>query len=203
MMAVIIDSESLNTREYGLERLGDVLDHIRASGRMVVQILVDGERPDLNQLATIRRELVTGHTVFLETAQPSEMAREALASLDGSLEDLNDLRLKAISHFEANQSHLAIQSLAAFFTTWHTAQLCVNKVAELAGTPIDAIPAGDQTVGQIVEGFTTILRELRNALKNRDYVMLNDMLRYDLEDAADKWIRVTRAMSQLAWTRAA
>src|SRR3954466_1372762 len=75
-MSVMVDHERLEVESLGLRTVGQVLSHLQKDNRLVVNLLIDGREPDLDPLPQVRQSPVTGHTLFIETAEPREMALE-------------------------------------------------------------------------------------------------------------------------------
>src|SRR5437762_10167804 len=77
-MSVTIDREPLAVRELGLSTLGQVLAHVSREDRLVVQVLIDGQEPDIEQFGTVRATPIDGRTIFIETANSAELAISVL-----------------------------------------------------------------------------------------------------------------------------
>jgi len=50
LMSVTIDREPLAVRELGLQTVGQVLAHVAKDNRLVVQVLIDGQEPDIEAI---------------------------------------------------------------------------------------------------------------------------------------------------------
>lgn len=71
-MSVTVDHESLAAESLGLTTIGHVLSHLQRDNRLVINLLIDGQKPDLGRLGQIRAAPLDGHTLFIETAEPQE-----------------------------------------------------------------------------------------------------------------------------------
>ena len=69
-MSVTIDHELFAAEAIGLQTVGQVLTHLQGFNRLIVNLLIDGEEPDLSLLGKIRRTARGDHTVYIETANP-------------------------------------------------------------------------------------------------------------------------------------
>jgi len=56
-------SASLHAETLGLKTIGQVLSHLQQQDRLVINVLIDGQEPDLNQLGNIKQSTITGRTV--------------------------------------------------------------------------------------------------------------------------------------------
>ncbi|HEY7119222.1 MAG TPA: hypothetical protein VH475_21715, partial [Tepidisphaeraceae bacterium] len=66
-MSVTVDRQPLAAREMGLLTLGQLLAHLQKDNRLVVNVLIDGQAPDLAQMGTVRKLPLESHTLFIET----------------------------------------------------------------------------------------------------------------------------------------
>src|SRR5438874_8163843 len=146
-MPVTVDHQPLPTDSLGLKTIGQVLAHLQQQDRFVVNVLIDGQEPDLNSLGAIKQSPLIGHTLFIETAEPREMAMEVLDAVEHQLDEADRLKGDAVESLQANQLFQAMQKLSGCFTTWQHAEESVTKVAKLLrldlsriqinGTPFD------------------------------------------------------------------
>ena len=94
-MAVTVDHQPLLADELGLRTVGQVLAHLQRDNRLVVHVLIDGREPDLNHLGTVRREAIANHELCIETADPRQLATEALSEVGEQLKEADRLRIEA------------------------------------------------------------------------------------------------------------
>ena len=64
-MPVTIDHETCEVEQLGLNTVGQVLSHASRNNRLVVNMLIDGQQPDLNLIGEIRQYPVIGKTLFM------------------------------------------------------------------------------------------------------------------------------------------
>ena len=91
-MSVTIDHETLSTDDLGLTTIGQVLTHVHTRNRLVINLLIDGEEPDLDRMADVKRAPLNGHTLFIETAEPREMALDVIGEVERQLDELTRVR---------------------------------------------------------------------------------------------------------------
>jgi hypothetical protein len=193
-MTLTVDSQRLPCESLGFQTLGDVLSHIKSSNRLVTQVLIDGQAPDLSSVATLRARRLTDHTIFIETSAPNEIAGEVLDEIDRQMQTADIARLAAVDHLAAGEPNEALKKLSGCFTTWQAAQQAIGQVAQLLKIDLDLVRVGDVSLGQSLATFADQLRGVRDALQRRDYVMLSDTLAYEMEPTICQW---RGALSQL------
>jgi len=78
-MSVTVDDRPMLAEQLGFTTVGQVLAHLKKENRLVVHVLIDGREPDLDRLGQIRQSPLNGHTIYIETAEPRQMALDVLA----------------------------------------------------------------------------------------------------------------------------
>lgn len=186
-MSVTVDSERLPVEELGLTTVGQVLSHLQRENKLVVHVLLDGEEPDLHQVPALRAAPLLGHTLYIETTDPSQMADEVFDAVLLRLEHTDAAREEAVGLIQANQVSRALEKLAGCFSAWQAAQESMEKVAELLKLDLGTIVVDGQPLFDILGGFARQLREIRTSLENRDYVALCDALQYEAAETTRQW----------------
>jgi len=194
-MSVTVDHRPLAAENLGLKTVGQVLAHLqKASNRLVVHVLIDGEEPDLNHLGKVKKSPVSGHTVFIETADPMEMAVEVLNQVEIELDEAHRLKTEAADLLLRKQNGPAMEKLSGCFTTWQHAQESVLKTARLLRMDLSMIRAGDRTMAELFAEFTLQLKQIRSALEKRNFATLGDILLSDTVHTSAQWRSAILAM---------
>jgi hypothetical protein len=195
-MSVSIDSQALPAEQLGLKTVGQVLAHVSKGRRLVVNLLLDGQTPDLSNLSALRAAPLLGHTLFIETADPMQMARSVLADVDAGLDEADRLSDCVVGLLRENQTARAIEKLSGCFSTWQHAQESIQKVAQLLRIDTEQFSVDGMPYAQTIATFAEQLRQIRTALENRDYVLLTDVLTYELPETRAAWRAAVLAIRQ-------
>lgn len=194
-MSVTVDRQPLAAEEMtGLQTLGQLLQHLQKDNRLVVHVLIDGQEPDLSQMGTVRKLPLDRHTLFIETADPRELAMEALAEVDAQLREADRLRCESSDLIAKNQNQKAMEKLSGCFSTWQNAQESVLKTAQLMKIDLETVRVGGVPLTEMVGQFAGQLRQIRGALENRDFVLLNDILTYEATETTARWQSAVAAL---------
>jgi hypothetical protein len=193
-MSVTVDRKPLQIEALGLQTVGHVLTHLQKDNRLIVHVLIDGQEPDLERLPAIRQSLLNGHTVFIETADPHEMAMEVLTEVQTQLNEADRLKSEAADLLQKNQNVKAMEKLAGCFSTWQHAQESVLKTAQLLRIDLKQIRVGTQSLMDLLQEFMDQLRTIRSALENRDFVTLSDILMFETTETSTQWRRALQSM---------
>jgi len=193
-MSVTVDLEPLAAEELGLQTVGAVLSHLQRENRLVVNLLIDGQQPDLSAMSQLRQSSVLGRTLFIETANPRQMAREVLDEVEQQLQQADQFKSEAADLLQQNQVAKAMEKLGVCFTTWQAAQESVLKTGQLLRIDLERLRVGGQSLVEILSEFSGQLRQIKDTLMDRDFVLLSDILLYETAQASKRWEEVLNAM---------
>ena len=196
-MSVTVDRQTLATQEMGLQTLGQLIAHLQKDNRLVVHVLIDGEEPDLSQMGSVRKIPLDQHTLFIETADPRDLALQALSEVETQLAEADQIRLDASDLIAQNQNQKAMEKLSRCFTMWQNAQESVLKTAQLLRLDLSNIRVADRPLTQMIAEFADQLRQIKSALENRDFVLLNDILTYEAAESTSRWRGAVQSLRSL------
>src|SRR4051812_23748181 len=186
-MPVTVDHQPLPIETLGLKTVGQVLSHLQQQDRLVVNVLIDGQEPDLNELGSIKQSTINGRTLFIETAEPREMAMEVLDAVETQLDEADRLKNDAVEMLQANQLVGAMQKLSGCFTTWQHAEESITKVSQLLRIDLKRIVIDGVGLHEILVAVGQQLRSIKMSLENRDFVSLCDTLTYETTETSNQW----------------
>ena len=189
-MSVTVDHEQLEVDRLGLHTVGQVLSHLTRDNRLVVNLLIDGQEPDLDQLGALRQVPLAAHTLFIETADPRDMALEVLGETEAQLHEADRLKGEAVDLIRhSGAANKAMEKLSGCFRTWQNAHESVVKTAQLLRIDLEQVRVDDDatTLAEFLSDFTNQLRQIKLALEARDFVSLGDVLAYEMAEAGEKW----------------
>jgi len=196
-MPVTVDHATLCAEELGLRTVGQVLSHLQRERRVVVHVLIDGLEPDLGRLGDVRKSPLKDHHIFIETADPREMAMDILRQVEAQLGEADRIKGEAAKLLQNNQNVRAMEKLSGCLTTWQHAQESLLGTARLLKIDLETITVGRRTLTSLVTGFTEQLKRIRSSLENRDFVTLGDVLIYETEQTSAEWREALEAMRRM------
>jgi len=186
-MSVTVDDQPMQAEKLGLSTVGQLLAHLQGQNRLVVHVLIDGHEPDFDRLAQVRQSPLSGHTVYIETAEPRQMALDVLDQVEKQLDESDRLRRDAVELLQTNQSVKAMEKLRGCFSIWHHAEESVLKTAQLLRIDLGRIIVDEKPFPEILAGFADQLKRIRSALEDRDFVGLTDTLAYEATRTSEQW----------------
>ena len=193
-MSVTIDHETLSTDDLGLKTIGHVLSHVHTRNRLVINLLIDGEEPDLDRMGDVKRVPLSGHTLFIETAEPRAMALEVLSEVELQLAEADRLKGEAVDLMHRNAAVRAMEKLSGCFSTWQNAQESLLKTGQLLRIDLARITVGGRRLTEVMAEFAGQLREVKQAMEGRDFVTLADVLTYEMTQTSRHWRDALGAM---------
>jgi len=186
-MPVTVDDSPLRAEELGLRTVGQVLAHLQREKRLVVHVLIDGLEPDFRRLGDVRKSPLKDHHVFIETADPREMAMDVLKQVESQLGEADRIKNEAAKLLQSNQNVRAMEKLSGCLTTWQHAQESLLSTARLLKIDLDQILIAGRPLTELTAQFAEQLKQIRSSLENRDFVTLGDVLIYETEQTSAQW----------------
>jgi hypothetical protein len=193
-MSVTVDHQPLPADQLGLQTVGQLIAHLQKDNRLVVHVLIDGQEPDLSQMSTVRKVPLNQHTLFIETADPRELAVQALSEVEAQLTEADRLRNEASDLIVKGMNQKAMEKLSGCFSTWQSAQESVLKTAQLLRLDLNTVRSAGRPLSEMVTEFAEQLRQIKSALENRDFVHLNDILTYEAAQTATRWLAAVNSL---------
>lgn len=193
-MPVTIDHETCEVERLGFSTVGQVLNHASRNNRLVVNMLIDGQQPDLNRIGEIRQYPLMGKTLYIETADPRGMALDVLAEVAKQMDTADKLAADACDYLRQDKASDAMSRLSGCFTIWHHAQESVLKTAQLLRIDLARIDVNGRSLNDVVGEFSQQLKQIKTCLEDRDYVSLCDILTYETTATSQSWRSALEAM---------
>jgi hypothetical protein len=95
----------------------------------------------------------------------------------------------------------SVQRLADSLTIWQQIHEAVSKSIQMLDLDPQMITVGDQSLVVALRGPKDMLLQVKEALEAKDYVMLADVLQYEIEPAVNTWRAILSEIHRLAVER--
>ncbi|MEM9415914.1 MAG: hypothetical protein AAGA29_10625 [Planctomycetota bacterium] len=196
-MAVRIDDKPVALEANSLRSLlAAARDHLAPSGRMVVQVQVDGEMVVDEALESEAPTDFSQTDVQVYSAKPAELAVGALEQARAMIEDASGQQEQAAELLQKDQTAEALTQVGESIQGWIQAQQAVTAVAQLLGLDLTAIQVEDETVAARTHELLARLVELKNTIESNDHVALADALAYEWPETTQRWDAALGALVQ-------
>ncbi len=168
--------------------------HAETGGRLIVDILVDGQpAPDeifddepegLGDINELRFTTADTNELIIETAQT---AIESIELLKADLE-------AGAGQIRAGDLQDSMETMRSILEGWQAMRDIVDQITQIATIDIQTLKVGDQTGSEIIDSLSKSLSEVRETLQNEDWSSLGDVIEYDLNELAVKWSAMLSAL---------
>ena len=172
--------------------VADILNHFisREQGSLAQRIHVDGEELPLNAPATLSRAITDIGTLEIDYIRLDEMVNKNRVNAEEYLEKLIPGIEKAAELFrlgneqEANQYFLNIIDGMSWFSQ------VVVVISEAVGIDSREEIFGGNSIETRLKTLTDFSKQLLEANKNNDWVLVADLLEYEIQPYYSEWVDI-------------
>lgn len=190
-MIITVDGDRVDTAPEATDTLQALVDRVRLAHvqpNVVTNVALDGRELAGAALAARLQEPVGDiEQVDLDTAQPTLLGAEVLREVAGALQRTAEQQPVIADQITASADREAIGRVAEVIEAWHHVHQALGQVSELLGRDLTAEVVGASSVIDQLGTSITPLRQLRDALRDEDYVLVADHLRYEMPDLCNDW----------------
>ncbi len=191
-MDIYLDHDPFDT---DAATLGDILqaagEHLQPTGRIVVEIRLDGEPIPEDQLDELTAQPPAGEELQLITADPIELCTMTLSQVRTALEHNRTIARHAAELLSADEPAQAMDLIRQCLTVWQQAEQAVRTSAQVAGVSLDDITIDG---AEPIPDLARKLEQVREQLQASDWVGLSDTLAFELDDSANQWTQLIDAL---------
>jgi len=194
-MVVFVDDNAIELQGANLdELLGGAQAHLASSGRVVVDVVIDGETLDGEQLDQPDQVTTEGREVRLYTAEARALAVDTLKQVRQRLTEANQHQHEASRLLQQDQPAEAMQHVSQAIEVWLQTQQAVQHSAALLQLDLNAMKVDGQAVSAIIQALADQLNQLKASLNDGDTVGLADALAYEWPGTIQQWDRLIETL---------
>jgi hypothetical protein len=193
-MSVTVDHEKLDVQTSGLQTVGQVIQQLQKSRRLIVRLVIDGDAPDLTNMPAIQRLPLAGHTIFIETVDPLEASLEVLVNAYTELNRADQFKAEASDLLRSNKWGEAMEKLRQCLALWQGAQRAIVTVGKLFKIDVEQMIVATRPLRALSEDFARQLNNLQAAIQSVDLVGVSDVLIYETAHTGDTWRAAIEAL---------
>jgi len=193
-MQIWIDNTQLSDAPDLNAALEQARVHAETGGRLIVDILVDGQpAPDelfddepegLDEINELRFTTADTNELIIETAQT---AIESVELLKADLE-------AGAQQIRAGDLQDSMETMRSILDGWQAMRDIVDQITQITSIDIQSIKVGEEMGSEIIDSLSKSLSEVRETLQNEDWSSLGDVIEYDLNELAVKWSAMLSAL---------
>jgi hypothetical protein len=191
MMKLMIDgkqSKSTLEDERNLESAIGTLNNITGStNRIIKSIAIDGVMlsPKTEKLL-MKKKVSAIKKLQVETDTPLHLAIKVLLNADGYLKNSEAQIKRFVDSLQSGGTGKDFDTFSENLKGWVTVMQLLDIVRDYMGLDLKKVKVKGQPVSKIVVELEKTLAQINKALKGKDMVFLQDLLRYELLANAGK-----------------
>jgi hypothetical protein len=190
-MTIMLDEQTIDAPSAPLNTLADALDlaqgKISGTGRIIVTVHVDGEELSGQQISNGSSFSIVDRTVRLGTADQKQLSLTLLGKIHALVEFLGRQQIDVAGAIEKGQQAVALKQLAEVLGAWQQIHAAYSGLVNMSRLDLAALQVGQRSGQEVIQQFSQQLREIADALSNKDMVMLADILQYEMDSAIQNW----------------
>lgn len=193
-MHIWIDNTQLNDAPDINEALENARLHAESAGRLIIDILVDGQPAPDELYGETPETLGPIQELRFTTADTQSMVNESIETAIDSIELLKADQVQGAQQIRSGELGDAMESLRAILEGWQAIRDMVDQITQITNLDIQSVQVGNEQGSEIVQSLSTALAEVRETLQSEDWSSLGDVIEYDLEELATKWSALLSAL---------
>ncbi len=191
-MEIFVDNEPYCPRDPAPVMVDQLIAQIKPelsdNDRMIVSIACDQKELSEHEIDEVLGREITGYQrLHFTTATVPELATGAMQTAMTILSATRTKQTEAIELLSKDRNEEAINILSECVTGWVQTHDAVVKTVSLVGLNIDDLTHDGKNVVAILNEVAHHLTQLKECLAAGDYVLLNDLLQYEIVPWFDQW----------------
>lgn len=190
---ILLDQQPLVLPSYltAHSTLGDALKWVRTQlppGHVVIRVERDGTLLEGTALTRVRKEALGGSTLVLSSAIQKDLALTMLGKLAALIEWLSPQHQQVAAELEQGATQHGLERLANIVSAWQQIQAAYGNLARMLDISLAELPVRELTGESVLNEFCRQLGEMQTALAQKDFVLLSDILQYEMDGAVSNWM---------------
>lgn len=191
-MNVFLDNRQIDAAAIDGQTLDDALRHMQtdigAGGRVVVRLRCDGHDVTSAEMPqTLCRPADSFQRIEVFTLTRGGLVNEAMEQAETSLHRTNEACKDAGRLINQGQTAEGVETLGECLFIWQQVHEAVAKSIQLLQVDPDALAVEGESLTHLLGKPRDILMQVRDALEAKDFVLLADLLLYDLVELTAQW----------------
>ena len=195
-MEAFLDNEAWSHSLADTDKLGMLLAAVNRDaadkGRAVIAIQCDGRDLGADELAdALARPLSDFQRVELRSLPAGEVAVSILNHAADLVRETEQNQPDIVELLNEGNTVRGMELLAGSFSLWQQAHEAMLQAVRLGRVNLDEVTVQGTPSVDIIGGLRDRLAQIKESLEARDYVMLADILQYEIGDTVQNWKALT------------
>ncbi len=170
--------------------------HAESQGRLIVDILVDGQPAPDEIFDDQPQGLDSINELRFTTADTNQLVVETVNTAIDSIQLLKADQAAGTQQIRSGDLSDAMNTMRSIMEGWQALRDIADQVAQVTQIDIPSLKIGPHLGSEIVDSLSKALSEVRETLQNEDWSSLGDIIEYDLDELATKWSALLNALIQ-------
>ncbi|MCD6288198.1 MAG: hypothetical protein J7M12_03695 [Candidatus Hydrogenedentes bacterium] len=199
-MDILIDGEPAAFSPDRVGTLGDMFEFvdqlIATQNRCVTCVKIDGVALSMDKMSEAAfRSVDDIESVEFITQSSDALVEDLLGELASQIDELGELVRAIAAGFQDSTTEPPLETLPKMVDAWQSVIERLATAADLLRISLDNVelPDGD-TAGQHHARLSETLTKLTSAVENRDYVLVADLLEYEIAPGIEREISVLTSL---------
>jgi len=163
-------------------------------GRLIIEVIVDGDRWDEEQLASEEACAGVAEEIRCTSASRDELVARTLTDAADALTRADELQREAAELIQTDQAAEAKGMIGRAVNIWLTVLEAVARSAEALQLDLGTFRVAGEPLPASIERLKERLQSLQAALQMDDSVAVSDTLLYELPDVVTEWREILNDM---------
>lgn len=199
-MIVTLDGQKLNGTFADHASLRDLIEQVRrdhADQRLIVSVCVNGDRFVENRLdERLAEPIGAKDQIDLESTPATRLVADALREMATRIEQAADQQTRVAERLNKGDAPAAAEGISEFVLLWQTCQKTVLQSCDVLQTDLTLNACAGSTVREHLSELAGKLREIRDALDAKDFVLLADLMHYEAPQLCGTWETILNEMAE-------
>ncbi len=175
-------------------------DEVAKDGRFIASLMLDGRELYPSSEWYRSRKLQGIRRVEVITGNSGQLALDALAEGDRCLDELRGMLLRSVEFFRSGNDQKGLTIFIELVTKLEWFVTTVRSVGDVMQVDFTATLMNGMPLSEEIEALNRILLDIVGAQERRDWVLLGDLLEYELEPQLEQCRELLGALRQISAT---
>ncbi len=167
----------------------------RERGRIIVEVLLDGEPLHGEALGQPSDEAIDAQHVEMTSTDPTSLVRVTLFDAADAMDSAQDEHAACAEMIHRGDIRAAMGALGQLLSTWQAVREAVAQGGAAVGQPLSSY-AAEGSLDKRTESLSKQLDDLKRAVGNDDLSTVADLLEDDLRAEAGLWADTLRQIAE-------
>jgi len=200
---VFVDDNQVEQAFVGSGTIEDALcqvqAHLSKPDCVVIGVRCDGRDVPADAMAdTLRKPTSSVERLEVFTGTRGTLVIDAMAQASSCLTETEEACRRSAELFMEGKTVEAAETLGECLRVWQQIHEAVGKSIEMLQLDPEQATVNEQPLFELISKPKEILLQVKEALQDRDHVLLADLLQYEFPEVTSRWHAVVAKLQQEA-----